>query len=86
MAEGLDSISKVQTADMRVEADPELHALHPAAYMPMIDTAEIVAKRYNVSREAQDNYALQSQQRTHQAQLSGKFDDEIVPMAYCYGR
>jgi len=77
---GLDSISKVQTADMRVEADPELHAMQPAAYMPMIDTAEIVAKRYNVSREAQDNYALQSQQRTHQAQLSGKFDDEIVPM------
>ena len=77
---GLDSISKVQTADMRVEADPELHAMQPAAYMPMIDTAEIVAKRYNVSREAQDNYALQSQQRTHQAQLSRKFDDEIVPM------
>ena len=77
---GLDSISKVQTADMRVESDPELHAMQPAAYMPMIDTAEIVAKRYNVSREAQDNYALQSQQRTHQAQLSGKFDDEIVPM------
>ena len=77
---GLDSISKVQTADMRVEADPELHALHPAAYMPMIDTAEIVAKRYNVSREAQDNYALQSQKRTHEAQLSGKFNDEIVPM------
>jgi acetyl-CoA C-acetyltransferase len=48
--------------------------------MPMIDTAEIVAKRYNVSREAQDNYALQSQKRTHQAQLSGKFNDEIVPM------
>ena len=77
---GLDSISKVQTADMRVEADPELHALHPAAYMPMIDTAEIVAKRYNVSRESQDNYALQSQKRTHEAQLSGKFNDEIVPM------
>ena len=77
---GLDSISKVQTADMRVEADPELHALHPAAYMPMIDTAEIVAKRYSVSREAQDNYALQSQNRTHEAQLSGKFNDEIVPM------
>jgi acetyl-CoA acetyltransferase family protein len=77
---GLDSISKVQTADMRVEADPELHAIQPAAYMPMIDTAEIVAKRYNVSREAQDNYALQSQKRTHEAQLSGKFNDEIVPM------
>ena len=77
---GLDSISMVQTAEMRVTADPQLYKMNPAAYMQMIDTAEIVAKRYGVSREAQDEYALQSQQRTHAAQEAGKFDDEIVPM------
>ena len=82
---GLDSISKVQTAEMRVEADPELYKMHPTAYMQMIDTAETVAKRYNVSREAMDEYALQSQQRTHAAQEAGKFDDEIVPMASVMG-
>lgn len=82
---GLDSISKVQTPQMRVEADPELYEMKPTAYMQMIDTAEIVAKRYNVSREAQDEYALQSQQRTHAAQQAGKFDDEIVPMKSVMG-
>ena len=82
---GLDSISKVQTAEMRVEADPELYKMHPTAYMQMIDTAETVAKRYNVSREAMDEYALVSQQRTHAAQEAGKFDDEIVPMASVMG-
>jgi len=82
---GLDSISKVQTAEMRVEADPELYKIHPTAYMQMIDTAETVAKRYNVSREAMDEYALQSQQRTHAAQEAGKFDDEIVPMPSVMG-
>jgi len=82
---GLDSISKVQTAEMRVEADPELYKMHPTAYMQMIDTAETVAKRYNVSREAMDEYALQSQQRTHAAQEAGKFDDEIVPMKSVMG-
>lgn len=82
---GLDSISMVQTPQMRVEADPELYAMKPDAYIQMIDTAEIVAKRYNVSREAQDEYALQSQQRTHAAQQAGKFDDEIVPMKSVMG-
>ena len=48
--------------------------------MPMIDTAEVVAKRYHISREVQDEYALQSQQRTAAGQENGKFDDEIVPM------
>src|SRR3546814_12884229 len=47
-------------------------------YMPMIGTAEVVAKRYNISREAQDEYSLQSQQRTAAAQAAGKFADEIV--------
>jgi acetyl-CoA C-acetyltransferase len=51
----------------------------PELFMPMIGTADIVAKRYNVSREAQDEYALQSQQRTAAAQKAGKFNDEIVP-------
>ncbi len=75
---GVESISMVQNDKMRVEADMELVAMQPDVYMPMIDTAEIVAKRYNISREAQDAYALQSQQRTAAAQLAGKFDDEIV--------
>lgn len=52
----------------------------PAAYIPMIETAEIVAERYGVSREAQDQYALQSQQRTAAAQSAGRFDEEIVPL------
>jgi acetyl-CoA C-acetyltransferase len=53
----------------------------PELFMPMIATADIVAKRYNVSREAQDEYALQSQQRTAAAQKAGKFNDEIVPFS-----
>ncbi len=77
---GVESISMVQTPEMRVAPDPTVLANHPQAYIQMIDTAEIVAKRYNVSREAQDEYALQSQQRTHAAQEAGAFSDEIVPM------
>ena len=50
------------------------------AYMPMLQTAEYVSKRYNISREAQDEYALSSQQRTAAAQEAGRFDDEIVPL------
>jgi acetyl-CoA C-acetyltransferase len=75
---GVESISMVQNDKMRVEADMDLVALHPSVYMPMIDTAEIVAKRYGISRDAQDEYGLQSQQRTAAAQIAGKFDDEIV--------
>ncbi len=77
---GVDSISSVQTDKFRMEADMELVAMHPNIYMPMIDTAEIVAKRYNVSRDRQDEYAYQSQMRTAAAQQAGKFDDEIVPV------
>jgi acetyl-CoA C-acetyltransferase len=54
--------------------------LKPETYMAMIDTAEVVAKRYDISREVQDEYALISQQRTAAAQQAGKFDDEIVPV------
>jgi len=79
-AGGQESISLVQTKEMRVLPDPELVAMHGAVYMPMLQTAETVAKRYDISREAQDEYALQSQQRTAAAQAEGKFDDEIVPV------
>jgi acetyl-CoA C-acetyltransferase len=77
---GVESISTNQTADMFVRMDPWLVANLPATYMQMIETAEIVADRYKVSRERQDEYSLQSQQRTHAAQQAGKFDAEIVPM------
>ncbi|MBI1366164.1 MAG: acetyl-CoA C-acyltransferase [Alphaproteobacteria bacterium] len=78
---GVESISMNQTADMFVRPDPWLVEHLPATYMQMIETAEVVAERYGVSREAQDEYALQSQQRTAAAQAAGKFDDEIVPLS-----
>jgi acetyl-CoA C-acetyltransferase len=80
---GLESVSLVQNEHMNMfrAADPRLLAVHEHIYMPMIDTAEVVAKRYNISREAQDEYALQSQQRTAASQEAGKFDDEIVAMS-----
>ncbi|MDP3907829.1 acetyl-CoA C-acyltransferase [Novosphingobium sp.] len=78
-AGGQESISLVQTKDMRVAVDPSLIAMHNAIYMPMLQTAEIVGKRYGISREACDAYALQSQQRTAAAQAAGVFADEIVP-------
>jgi len=77
---GVESISMVQTPQMRVGRDDELLAMHKDIYMPMLQTAEVVAKRYNIDREAMDQYSLQSQQRTHAAQVAGKFDDEIVPV------
>ena len=77
---GVESISMVQTPEMRVKADPWLMENKPAAYMTMLETAETVAERYGITREAQDAYAAQSQERTHQAQQAGKFDDEIVPL------
>jgi acetyl-CoA C-acetyltransferase len=80
VAGGVESISMVQTAEMRLGADPELLAMHKDVYMPMIGTAEVVGRRYNISRERQDAYALQSQQRTAAAQAAGRFDDEIIPV------
>ncbi|MGB0659152.1 MAG: acetyl-CoA C-acyltransferase [Mangrovicoccus sp.] len=81
VAGGVESISIVQgnlnTAHIE---DPWLKEHHPAIYMDMIDTADIVASRYGISRSAQDAYAAQSQARTAAAQEAGKFDDEIVPM------
>jgi acetyl-CoA C-acetyltransferase len=78
VAGGVESISMVQTPEMRLGGDPELIAMHKDVYMPMIGTAEVVAKRYGISRAAMDEYALQSQQRTAAAQAAGAFDDEIV--------
>jgi acetyl-CoA C-acetyltransferase len=78
IAGGQESISTVQTKDMRIEFDPALVALHNAAYMPMLQTAEVVAKRYNIARDVCDEYAFQSQQRTAAAQAAGRFDAEIV--------
>ncbi len=79
-AGGQESISLVQTAEMRVAPDRELMAMHGAIYMPMLQTAEVVAKRYGIGRDAMDEYALQSQQRTAAAQAAGRFDAEIVPV------
>ena len=77
---GVESISLVQNEHMNTHkmVDKTLVAHHKHIYMPMLQTAEVVAKRYNISREAQDAYALQSQQRTAKAQESGKFDQEII--------
>jgi acetyl-CoA C-acetyltransferase len=78
VAGGVESISLVQTADIRTGVDNELLATHPHIYMPMLDTAEVVARRYGISRERQDAYALLSQRRTAEAQAGGRFDAEIV--------
>ncbi len=79
---GLESISLVQNEHINTfrGKDPRLLKLHEHVYMPMIDTAEVVAKRYDISRDAQDEYALQSQQRTAAGQEAGRFDAEIVPL------
>jgi acetyl-CoA C-acetyltransferase len=84
---GLESISLVQNEHQNFHraADPRLMAEHEHILMPMIDTAEIVAQRYEISREAQDAYALQSQQRTAAGQKAGRFDDEIVPLPSSMG-
>jgi acetyl-CoA C-acetyltransferase len=79
---GVEQISLVQNAQMNVTnwRDPWIDANLPQTYMTMLETAEIVADRYGVSREAQDEYALQSQQRTAGAQAAGRVDDEIVAL------
>jgi acetyl-CoA C-acetyltransferase len=81
VAGGVELISLVQNEHKNAWRlrDPWLDEHKPEIYLPMIDTAEIVAKRYEVSREAQDEYALQSQKRTAAAQQAGRFDAEIVP-------
>lgn len=80
---GGESISLVQNdhANKFHAVDPALVKIKGDVYMPMIDTAEVVAKRYNISREAQDEYSLESQRRTAAAQQGGKFKDEIAPIS-----
>ncbi|MCZ8542602.1 acetyl-CoA C-acyltransferase [Mesorhizobium qingshengii] len=80
VAGGVESISLVQTPELRTTPDPALAAMHPDAYMPMLETAEVVARRYGIARDACDLYALGSQQRTAAAQDAGRFDAEIVPV------
>jgi acetyl-CoA C-acetyltransferase len=79
LAGGVESISTVQTEKLRVDMDAELVAMHDDMFMPMIDTAEVVAQRYGIGRDAQDAYALTSQQRTAAAQKAGRYLDEIAP-------
>lgn len=82
VAGGLESISLVQNRHKngyRAVSEAVI-AAEPTAYIPMIETAEIVAERYGISRRAQDEYALTSQQRTAEAQAAGRFDAEIVPL------
>jgi acetyl-CoA C-acetyltransferase len=83
IAGGVESLSLTQTKHKntyRAQSEAVLECM-PSAYIPMLETAEIVSRRYNVSRAAQDEYALQSQQRTAAAQLAGLFKEEIVPLA-----
>jgi acetyl-CoA C-acetyltransferase len=84
---GVESVSLVQNQKWRTDraADPWIKAHKPALYMTMLETAEIVADRYGISRADQDAYALQSQQRTAAAQAAGRFDDEIVPLTSSMG-
>jgi acetyl-CoA C-acetyltransferase len=81
-AGGVESISLVSRGHMNTDhlVEPELFGRMPALWMAMIETAEIVAERYGVSRDYQDEYALRSQQLVAEGQKAGKFDDEIVPL------
>lgn len=80
VAGGVESISLVQTPEMRVTKDPKLEEMQPDMYMSMLETAETVTKRYGIDRERQDLYGVQSQARTAAAQEAGRFDQEIVAM------
>lgn len=79
---GIESISLVQNQNMNTHKmfDKNLIAQHKDIYMPMLQTAEIVAQRYGISRDLQDEYGYQSQMRTAAAQTAGKFDQEIIPI------
>src|SRR5205823_1305112 len=82
VAGGLESVSLVQNEhfnNFRIH-EPWIDEHKPEVYMPMIDTAEVVAKRYYITREKQDEYALASQQRTAAGQTAGRFDKEVVPI------
>ena len=84
VAAGMESISLVQNDAFELvskSTDDAVTRFSAHAYMPMLQTAEIVARRYGISRETQDEYALQSQQRTAAAQEAGRFDQELAPLA-----
>ncbi|MFN0114072.1 MAG: acetyl-CoA C-acyltransferase [Paracoccaceae bacterium] len=82
LAGGIEHVSAVLPNRARGYADePWLAAHRPDLFMPMLDTAEVVARRYGIGRDAQDDYAMESQRRTAEAQAAGCFDDEIVPLA-----
>jgi len=83
VAGGVESITLVQNEHYNLYRwqDEENLKINPGLYMPMLDTAETVARRYGISREKQDAYGLQSQQRTAAAQAAGRFDAEIVPLS-----
>ncbi|KWF82519.1 acetyl-CoA acetyltransferase [Burkholderia cepacia] len=83
VAGGQENISAVQTRYtewLRADQDPNLLAVQPTAYMSMLETAEFVSRKYGISREEQDQYALESQRRTAAAQAEGRFSAEIVPI------
>jgi acetyl-CoA C-acetyltransferase/acetyl-CoA acyltransferase len=82
IAGGLESISLVQNEHRNTHRlmDEKLMKMKPDIYMPMIDTAEVVARRYGISRERQDEYALESQRRVAAAREAGRFDAEIAPI------
>lgn len=80
MGGGVESLSLVQyQLNQNHFIYPPLASTYPGLWMPMIDTADIVAKRYHITRQEQDDYALESQKRTAIAQKNGAFDDEIIP-------
>jgi acetyl-CoA C-acetyltransferase len=86
VAGGLESISCVQNeANTHMRADPWILEHKPTLYWSMLQTAETVAKRYNISKQAQDEYGVRSQLRAAAAQAAGKFNDEIVPMTTTMG-
>lgn len=86
VAGGVESISCVQNQmNQHMLLDPDLLKLKPEIYWSMLQTAELVAKRYKISREAMDEYGAASQQKACAAQAAGKFDDEIVPITVTAG-
>src|SRR5947209_5831004 len=86
VAGGVESISCVQNeANRHMAREPWLAAHKPAVYWPMLQTAETVAQRYGISRERQDEFGVQSQQRAAAAAAAGRFDAEIVPMITTMG-
>jgi acetyl-CoA C-acetyltransferase len=82
VAGGVESISLIQNEHSNKfrARDPWIMEIKPETYMAMLDTAEVVAQRYHIGREAQDEYAMESQNRTAAAQVAGRFDDEIIPV------